>query len=382
MGGEAMRVVVVGYGRVGRRAVAHLLERGHEVTLIDKEAVRLRGAVDFPNVRLVQGDGTDVDVQRQAGVAQADLFLALTREDNVNLMAAQVARAIFRVPRAIARVYEPSHREVTDDEQLMTVCPTLYTVDAIMQRVDEAAAHPLPRPEVSLAREPRPMRPRADESKFILVVGAGKVGINLVRSLLSSGHEVALIERDVAYATQLRAELECPIVIGDGTLGPVLDEAGARRARVFVAVTGSDENNLIACQLAKRVFRVPKTIARVSNPKNEPVMRRLGVDATVSSTAIIEQVIERELPTISIRTLLNLHGERAQIIEYVLGETCPVAGRALRDIAFPPECNIVAIERGGTTLIPRGETRLEVGDMVVALVTREREPELRRLLMG
>jgi len=377
-----MRVVVVGYGRVGRRAVAQLLERGHEVTLIDKEAVRLRGAVDFPNVKLVQGDGTDVDVQRQAGVEHADLFLALPREDNVNLMAAQVARLIFQVPRAIARVYEPSHRDVTDDGQLITVCPTLYTVDAIMQRVDEWAAHPIARPEVVPVREPRPTRPRADESKFILVVGAGKVGINLVRSLLGSGHEVALVERDVAYAARLRTELECPVIIGDGTLGPVLEEAGARRARVFVAVTGNDENNLIACQLAKRVFHVPKTIARVSNPKNEPVMRRLGVDATVSSTAIIEQVIERELPTIPIRTLLNLHGERAQIIEYVLGEACPVAGKALRDIAFPPGCNIVAIERAGTTLIPRGETRLEVGDMVVALVTREREPELRRLLMG
>jgi trk system potassium uptake protein TrkA len=377
-----MRVVVVGYGRVGRRAVAQLVERGHEVTLIDKEAVRLRGAVDFSTVKLVQGDGTDVDVQRRAGVDRADLFLALTREDNVNLMAAQVARLIFRVPYAIARVYEPSHRDVTDDGQLITVCPTLYTVEAIMRRVDEAAAHPVPRPDIPPAREPRPTRSRADESRFILVVGAGKVGINLVRALLGSGHEVALVEREVAYAARLRTELECPVIIGDGTLGPVLEEAGAARARVFVAVTGNDENNLIACQLAKRVFRVPKTIARVSNPKNEPVMRQLGVDATVSSTAIIEQVIERELPTIPIRTLLNLHGGRAQIIEYVLGETCPVAGKALRDIAFPPECNIVAIERAGTTLIPRGETRLQVGDMVVALVTREQEPELRRLLMG
>lgn len=377
-----MKVVVVGYGRVGRRAVAQLLERGHEVILIDKEAVRLRGAVDFSSVKLVQGDGTDVDVQRRAGVGSADLFLALTREDNVNLMAAQVARLIFQVPRAIARVYEPSHRDVTDDGQLITVCPTLYTVEAILHRVDELAARPFSRPMVTPPPEARPDRPKVDESKFILIVGAGKVGLNLVRSLLGSGHEVALIERDVAYATQLRTELECPVILGDGTLGPVLEEAGARRARVFVAVTGSDENNLIACQLAKRVFRVPKTIARVSNPKNEPIMRRLGVDATVSSTAIIEQVIERELPTISIRTLLNLHGERMQIIEYALGATCPVAGKALRDIAFPPECNIVAIERAGTTLIPRGETRLEAGDMVIALVTREREPELRRLLMG
>ncbi|HXF05265.1 MAG TPA: NAD-binding protein [Blastocatellia bacterium] len=377
-----MKIVVVGYGRVGRRVVADLVERGHEVTLIDQQAIRLEKAIEMPDVKLVQGNGIDADVQRQAGVEQADVFLAVTREDNVNLMAAQVARTLFHVPHAIARVYEPSHRQATDDPHLLTVCPTDYAVEAILKQVESLPGAP-PRKETSpsprVAVRPRPTRV-TDESRYILVIGGGKVGVNLVRSLTQSGHEVALIEVDPAHAAYLSTSLDCTVIVGDGTLGPILENAGAARARVFVAVTGKDQDNLIACQLAKHVFRVPKTIARVSNPKNQEIMLRLGVDATVSSTAIIEQMIERELPTIKIKTLLNLRGAQAQINEYLLEETCPVAGQALKDISFPPDCNIIAIERNGSVIIPRGDTRLEAGDMVIALVTSAAEPELRRLL--
>lgn len=377
-----MKIVVVGYGRVGRRVIADLIQRGHEVTLIDQQASRLEKAVDMPDVKLIQGNGIDVDVQRQAGVGQADVLLAVTREDNVNLMAAQVARTLFNVPHAIARVYEPSHRQATVDPKLLTVCPTDYTVEAILKQVENLPATSTPRQPPPAPRIPAPTRPlrATDESRYILVIGGGKVGVNLVRSLTESGHEVALIEIDPAHAAYLSTTLECTVIVGDGTLGPILESAGAARARVFVAVTGKDQDNLIACQLAKHVFGVPKTIARVSNPKNQEIMLRLGVNATVSSTAIIEQMIERELPTIKIKTLLSLQGAQAQINEYVLDEACPVAGQALKDISFPPDCNIIAVERNGTVIIPRGDTRLQAGDMVIALVTSAAEPELRRLL--
>jgi trk system potassium uptake protein TrkA len=378
-----MKIIIVGYGRVGRRTVAALVGKGHEITVIDRETTRLGRAVDFHEVKLIRGNGIDVDVQRLAGVDRADLLLAVTREDNVNLMAAQVARTIFKVPRAIARVYEPSHGEVSIDPQMITVCPTVYTSEAIVNWVDELSGAQVHREQVVLPpAEPSGLRTKFDESKFILVVGGGKVGVNLVRSLVESGHEVALIELDAAQASRLATQLDCPIIVGDGTLGPILEEAGAPRARVFVAVTGKDQDNLIACQLAKRLYNIPKTIARISNPKNEPVVQRLGVDSTVSSTAIIEQVIERELPTIKIRTLLHLHGDKAQIIEYLLDEKSAAAGRALKDIAFPPDCNIVAVERDSELIIPRGDTRLEAGDMVIALVTVERESELRQVLVS
>jgi trk system potassium uptake protein TrkA len=380
-----MKIVVIGFGRVGSRTVKALLERGHEISLIDKEASRLSRAAQYEGVELVQGNGIDVDVQREAGIEEADVLLAMTADDNVNLMASQVARKQFHVPRAIARVYEPSHAEATqEDPQLIVVCPTLFAVDLLIEQVDKEivleATHrisALP-PKV----EPLPHLKATDDSRYILVAGGGKVGINLARGLYTSGHEVAVIERDPARAASLALRLECPIFTGDSSTHDVLEVAGASRARVFVAATGSDQDNLIACQLAKKVFGIPQTIARASNPKNESVMASLGVDSTVSSTAIIQQVIERELPTLRIKTMLNLPDGAYQILEYLLDENSYATGQLVRDIKLPMESNLIAVLRGNQTVVPRGDTKLNQGDLVMALVSREHEFQLRTALLG
>jgi trk system potassium uptake protein TrkA len=379
-----MKIVIIGYGRVGSRVIRALEAKGHVITLIDKEAARLRGAVELTNVGLVQGNGIDVDVQREAGVAEADRLLALTREDNVNLMAAEVAREFFNVPQAIARVFEPSHAEACEDPQLITICPTLFAIDAIVNQIDPSASIGASQAAVRAATRPaRSSRAaESDESRFVIIAGGGKVGINLARTLYESGHEVVLIERDWPRARHLEGVLESPVIVGDGSTTPVLEAAGAGRARVLVSVTGSDQDNLVTCQLAKRCFGVPKTIARVSNPKNEEVLHRLGVDTTISSTAIIEQVIERELPTVKIKTLIQLQNGGTQLIEYTLERSSPVLGRPLKEIGFPPDCNLVAVVRDAVTIVPRGETQLRVGDMVIALVRADQETQLRRLIVG
>jgi trk system potassium uptake protein TrkA len=380
-----MRIVVIGYGRVGSRTVANLIERGHEISLIDKEATRLSRASQLEGVELIQGNGIDVDVQRESGMGEADMLLAVTRDDNVNLMAAQVARSHFHVPNAIARVYEPSHAEATqEDPKLTVVCPTLFAVKLIVEHVDMVAGLPVVEhmPETPLKVMPRPRYGATDESRYILISGGGKVGVNLARELYESGHEVAVIERDVSRAAQLSNKLDCPVFVGDASIHDVLESAGAARARVFVAATGSDQDNLIACQLARKVFGVPKTIARASNPKNEAVMAVLGVDSTVSSTAIIQQVIERELPTVRIKTLLSLQEGAFQILEYPLDAGSPATGRMISDISLPPASNLIAILRGRTTVVPRGDTTLSEGDLIVALVGTEQEAQLRIALLG
>ncbi|HET9531191.1 MAG TPA: NAD-binding protein [Blastocatellia bacterium] len=380
-----MRIVIIGYGRVGSRTVEALLKRGHEIAVIDKEGTRLSRASQLEGVELFQGNGIDVDVQREAGMGEADMLLAVTRDDNVNLMAAQVARSHFHVPLVIARVYEPSHAEaIQEDPKLIVVCPTLFAVKLIVEQVDQVAAQPAAEriPAEPPIVKPRPRFEVAGDSKYILIAGGGKVGVNLARELYENGHEVAVIESDGARAAALSVKLDCPVYVGDSSTHDVLEAAGANRARVFVAATGSDQDNLIACQVAKKVFGVPQTIARASNPKNEDVMARLGVDSTVSSTAIIQQVIERELPTVRIKTLISLQAGAYQILEYPLDDNSPAVGHVVRDIALPPESNLIAILRGKMTVVPRGETRLNTGDVVVALVNAEQESQLRTALLG
>ena len=377
-----MKIIVIGYGRVGSRTVNALVQRGHQISLVDKDGTRLSQASQLEGVDLFQGNGIDVDVQRDAGMGEADLLLAVTRDDNVNLMAAQVARTHFHVPRAIARIYEPSHAEATqEDPQLTIICPTLSAVQMIVDSVDK------PTGTSEIYASPPPVRPRPrydtdDESRYILIAGGGKVGINLARALFESGHEVAIIESDSARAASLANKLECAVYIGDASTHDILEQAGVARARVFVAATGSDQDNLIACQVAKKVFGVPSTIARASNPKNEEVMTRLGVDSTVSSTAIIQQVIERELPTVRIKTLLSLKEGSLQILEYPLDSTSPATGQMVRDIDLPSQANLIAIIRNNTTVVPRGDTEFKEGDTVVALVGSDEEALLRAALLG
>jgi trk system potassium uptake protein TrkA len=348
-----------------------------------QRAARLAGA------RVVAGNAVDVQVQREAGVGAADVVLAVTSNDNVNLVAAQIAVEVFQVTNVIARVYVPSRADVIAERGIISICPTQFTIEKIEETLREVAGEAMPHSPPARRRSTRPQLEAVrvvDESKFVVIAGGGRVGFHLARSLLAAGHEVALIERDPQIATELTSRLDCPVIVGDGSMTPVLEEAGVARCRVFAAVTGRDEDNLIACQTVKLMTATaatgPKSIARVSDPNNENLYRALGVDATVSATSLIQNVIERELPTLSIKTLLSLQGGNLNILELTLPPGAAVVDHPLRDIVLPKESNVVAILRGGRPLVPRGDTLFKAGDVVITLVARDSEPDLKRTLLG
>ncbi len=378
-----MNVVVVGYGRVGSTLARDLVGEGHQVTVIDVQAARVQRAVRLQGARVVAGNAVDVQVQREAGVGSADVLLAVTSNDNVNLVAAQIALEVFQVTNVIARVYASSRAEVNAERGVITVCPTRFTIDTLRDKVREIAGEAPPHsPPLRKPSRPRTPVQFVDESKFVVIAGGGRVGFHLARSLRADGHEVALIERDARIATELTARLDCPVIVGDGSMSGVLEEAGAGRCRVFAAVTGRDEDNLIACQTVKTLSREPKTIARVSDPNNEDLYRALGCDATVSSTSLIRGMIERELPTLNFKTLLKLQGGGVSIVELVLSPTAPVIDRPLRDIVLPKDSNVVAILRAARTVVPRGDTVFKPGDIVLTLVAKESETALQEVLLG
>jgi trk system potassium uptake protein TrkA len=382
-----MNIIVVGYGRVGSTLARGLLDEGHAVTVIDNRTERVQRAVRLSGLRVVAGNAVDVQVQREAGVGAADVFLGVTSNDNVNLVAAQIAIEVFQVTNVIARVYAPSRIDVTATRGITTICPTRYTIDTVWEKLREAAGDAMPHTPPQRKTRPRmDAVKQLDESKFVLIAGGGRVGFHLARSLLANGHEVALIEREPHVAAELTARLDCPVIVGDGSMTPVLEEAGAGRCRVFAAVTGRDEDNLIACQTVKSMTadnaEKTKTIARISDPHNEELYRALGVDATVSATSLIQNVIERELPTLRIKTLLSLQGGGMNLLELTLPKEAPVVDHPLRDIVLPRESNVVAILRGGRPVVPRGDTVFKEGDVVLTLVARDSELELQATLLG
>ncbi len=199
----------------------------------------------------------------------------------------------------------------------------------------------------------------------VIVVGGGKVGYYLSKTLLEHGHSPRIIEVNKQKCAKLADDLDIPVFCGDGTNFNILSSAGVNEADVLVSVTGQDQNNLIACQLAKNKFNICKTIARINNPKNSFIFKKLGVDISLSTTDNISNMIEREVDVSAIKQLASLNRGQASIVEFVIPDDFKFAGITLLDFPIPEDCIIVTISRNDELIIPRGNTKLLVGDALV-----------------
>jgi trk system potassium uptake protein TrkA len=215
---------------------------------------------------------------------------------------------------------------------------------------------------------------------YIIIVGGGKVGYYLTKTLLSEGHEVLLIEKNPEKTELFVEQFGAVVVAGDGAEAAVLAQAGAARADVVIAVTGEDEDNLVVCQVAKTKFHVGRTIARVNNPKNEYLFRMLGVDITVSQTDYILTLIEQAIPDQPFIHLVNLIHEDMAIVDAKVVSGSKIANRKIGDLPVPDGCIIAAIIRAGELIIPSPSTEVKEGDDVIAIAHRSIEDDLRKLL--
>jgi trk system potassium uptake protein TrkA len=217
---------------------------------------------------------------------------------------------------------------------------------------------------------------------FVLVIGGGKVGYYLTKELIENGHEVVLMEKDNARAEQIADEIGSIVIANDGCEGKYLGEAGCARADIVAAVTGDDEDNLVICQMAKHHFSVPRTIARVNNPKNEALFRHLGVDEIVSPTRMILGSIEQDIPVHELLHLATLGEGELELIEAHLQPGSPAIGRAIRDLEIPDGCSLFAVIRNGVAAPLTPEMMLADGDKVIAIGPTECEALLHGQLIG
>lgn len=215
---------------------------------------------------------------------------------------------------------------------------------------------------------------------YAIIVGGGKIGYYLTRSLINRDYEVLLMEKSGGSAHRLTADLGDVVMQGDGCEPTTLQAAGAERADLVVAATGDDADNLVVCQLAQHCFQVPRVIARVNNPDDEALFEKLGIKERINGTSAILNIIGQKVGRASVVLMGALEHSNVEVVEIIIDERSPLAGACLGDLSLPEGALFVSVLRHGQGMIPNAETIFAQGDVVVALVPSEFESILREFV--
>ncbi|MFL5896014.1 MAG: potassium channel family protein [Thermoleophilaceae bacterium] len=217
---------------------------------------------------------------------------------------------------------------------------------------------------------------------YVVVVGAGKVGLNLGRELRAKGHEVTLVESDPRRFATAEEEFEHQALYGDGSELWVLERAGVERSDMVIAVTGDDEDNILICQVAREKYGVERIISRCNNPRNLQHFELLGVKPAVSATDLILRLIEHEVPKYGLVHLLDLPQERLEIIELEVQEGSFADGKEVQDLGLPDGSLVIAILRDGTGFVPLADSVVEAGDELLLVLDTGLEEKITQRLSG
>ncbi len=217
----------------------------------------------------------------------------------------------------------------------------------------------------------------------VSIAGGGVVGRFIARDLVANGHNVLIVESDPAVVAREEPKADCRWFAGDACEVATLHQAGFGEADVVVAATGDDEDNLVVSLLSKQEFAVPRVIARVNHPKNRWLFTETwGVDVSVSVPHLLTALVEEAVSVGTLVRLLHLAEGTAGLVEVTLAEESPADGRKISELGMPRDASVVAVIRDRRVVVPRGDTALQAGDEVIALVTEDSEDAVRTILVG
>ncbi len=216
----------------------------------------------------------------------------------------------------------------------------------------------------------------------VAIAGAGSVGRSIARELLENGHDVLLVDREPA-AIKVGSVPQAEWLLADACEISSLEEAGLARCQVVVAATGDDKVNLVVSLLAKTEYGVPRTVARVNNPKNEWMFDEAwGVDVAVSTPRIMTALVEEAVSVGDLVRIFTFQQSKTDMMELTLPADSPMAGRRVGDIAWPHDTVLVAIIRAGRPFAPQQDDPLESGDELLFVAAPDAADEIKKLLTG
>lgn len=219
----------------------------------------------------------------------------------------------------------------------------------------------------------------------IILIGGGETiqtVYHLARHFAEQGDQLTIVNPHADEAEMLSHRVRSTVILGDGSDPVALEQAGARRADILLSLTSHDPDNLVACQIAHRLYGVPRTMALVNDPDNERVFLDLGITMVFSATEIISAQIQAHTASADISCLSCVGQSRFHVTEFILRENAPAVGRAISSLDLPEDSLLAGIVRGGAAVVPKGDDRLEAGDLVVVVSLPESQGQALAVLNG
>ncbi len=216
----------------------------------------------------------------------------------------------------------------------------------------------------------------------IIMVGGGKVVYHLAQNFAAKGYQISIINDQADYCQMLARELNALVINGDGSNPESLKQAEARKADTILALTGNDPDNLFICQLAQQEFGIPKTFSMVNNPDNEEIFKSLGVKTIFNTTKLISLLIEQRVEVSNVNNLLSIEEGRLNISQVRLDSDSPVLDKTVKELDLPHDIVFGCVIRDDQVVIPKGDTRLLLGDKVLIISLPEKQAEAFAVLTG
>ena len=214
----------------------------------------------------------------------------------------------------------------------------------------------------------------------IILIGGSKLAYFLAKQFASKNYHTTVINADLEEAQTLSRTIKGTVIHGQGSDPQTLGEAGALQADVVLSLTNQDEDNLIACQIAQKEYGVPRTIALVNDPENQPIFEKLGITVAFSATQIIASLIEQQTASSDIQNLLPIAEGKVNVTEIALEADNPAVGKTIDQMELPNGTLIACILRQGEVLVPNGENSLEALDRLIVIGQPESYGQLMRVL--
>lgn len=219
------------------------------------------------------------------------------------------------------------------------------------------------------------------KTRIFLIGGFGKAK-SLALSLISKGYRVTAINKNREHCNALAEIEKLTVYIGDGTKPFVLEDANIYNADIAIALTDYDSDNLVICELCKKKFQVKKTVALITDPKKTEFFYRMGIDSVVCAITAIANIIEQQTFLDEMATLVPIGEGRVSIAQVPIAATAPVVDKKLWEINLPKEVIIGCVLRGDHSIVPRGDTRILAGDMLVLISSNQQEMTAIKELTG